>query len=91
MNKVIELTHELKKELDELPLFIEYERTKFLVENSSRLQNLKKDIARNSINPVKKKELLNEYNNDPLVVNLNTLEKEVASYLKEICDIINKK
>ena len=91
MNKVIELTHELKKELDELPLFIEYERTKSLVENSSRLRNLKKDIARNSTNPVKKKELLNEYNKDPLVVNLNTLEKEVASYLKEICDIINKK
>ncbi len=91
MSKVIELTHELKKEIDELPLFIEYERTKSLVESSKRLQELKKDIVRSSSNPSRKKELLTEYNSDPLVVNLKELEKEVASYLKEICDIINKK
>lgn len=91
MSNVIELTEELKKEIDDLPLFIEYRRIKSLVDNSNELSELKKEIAKNVSNKEKHKELLYKYNNHPLIVNLKELQSEVSAYLKEICEIINKK
>ena len=91
MNKVIELTYELKKELDELPLFQEYRRIKSLVDNSIELKELKQEIVKSSSNKEENKRLIEKYNSHPLVVNLKELESEVSDYLKQICEIINKK
>lgn len=91
MNRVIELTYELKKELESLPLFQEYKRVKGLVDNSEELKNLKAKIVKSTDDKEKHQTLLDQYNNHPLVVNLNALEKEVSDYLREICEIINKK
>ena len=91
MSRVIELTQELKKELDSLPLFQEYKRIKELVDNSKELKSLKAEIVKSSNDKDKHKELLDRYNNHPLVVNLQELESEVSDYLREICEIINKK
>lgn len=91
MSKAIELTNELKKELDRLPLFIEYKRVKSLVDNSIELKELKKEITKSINYKEKHKVLLERYNNHPLIVNLKQLEEEVSEYLKEICEIINKK
>ncbi len=91
MNRVIELTEELKKELDSLPLFQEYRRIKTLVDNSNELKELKTEIVKSVADKERHQELLDKYNGHPLIVNLTTLEKEVSDYLKEICEIINKK
>ncbi len=89
MNRAIELTYELKKELDSLPLFQEYKRIKGLVDNSEELKELKAEITKS---PKDKKEaLLKQYNSHPLVVNYKELEGEVSEYLLQICEIINKK
>ena len=48
MNRAIELTYELKKELDSLPLFQEYKRIKKLIDNSEELKELKREIAKSS-------------------------------------------
>lgn len=90
MDKVIELAHKLKKELDTLPLFQEYKRVKQLVDSSPELKEIKSNIVK-SENKEEKQKLLNEYNSHPLVVNYNTLKEEVSNYLLEICEIINKK
>ncbi len=91
MNRAIELTYELKKELDSLPLFQEYKRVKEIIDNSSEINELKKEIVRNVNNKEKHKALLEQYNSNPIVSNFKELESEVSEYLKEICEIINKK
>ena len=89
MNRAIELTYELKKELGSLPLFQEYKRIKNLVDNSEELKELKREIAKSSKD--QKDTLLKQYNSHPLVVNYKELENEVSEYLLQICEIINKK
>lgn len=91
MSDVIELSKELKKELDNLPLIIEYKRYKELVDNSSELKLLKAEITKSINEPTKHKELLDRYNSHPLVANYTSLKKEVSELLKEITEIINKK
>ena len=91
MDKVTELANQLKQELDSLPLFEEYKRLKRLVDESEELDSLKKEIVKNADNSDKHNELLSRYNNHLLVVNYKELESEVASYLREVCEIINKK
>lgn len=91
MSKVIELTKELKLEIDSLPLFQEYKRTKKLVDESTELKELKSEIAKSTSEIEKHRALLDKYNNHPLIVNLKSLEEEVSAYLREICEIINKK
>jgi len=90
MDKVIELTHELKKEINSLPLIQEYRRIKNLVDTSSELKELKEKIARSN-DKSERDSLLKEYNSHPLVVNYKALENEVSEYLLQICQIINKK
>ena len=93
MDKITELANELKKELDDLPLFQEYKRVKALVDSSSEIEVLKKQIALAKVRNEneKHKALLEQYNSHPLIVNLNALENEVYDYLKQISEIVNKK
>ena len=90
MDKVIELAHELKDEIESTSLVQEYRRMLNLVESDEELKELKTQIVL-AKGTDKHKELLSRYNNHPLVVNLRTLEEEVKDYLKEITNIINKK
>ena len=93
MDKVLKLAEELKKELDALPLFIEYKRVKNNLENNPEIQELKKEIvrAKNENRLQDHKELLARYNNHPLYLNFVRLDDEVSEYLKEIVNILNKK
>lgn len=93
MDKTIELAKELKQELDSLPLFQEYKRVKGLVDNSDEINSLKREIAlaksRNNIEEHKR--LLEVYNSHPLIQNYESLKSDVAKYLQEVSEIINKK
>ena len=93
MDKIIELTNELKSKLDKLPLFQEYKSLKKEVEESTELKKLKKDIvrAKNENRLDDHKMLLEKYNTHPLVTNFNIIEEEVKNYLKQISEILNKK
>ena len=93
MSITIEIAKELKGELDKLPLFQEYKRVKSLVESNEEIQELKVRIAKAKASGEDKlhKELLNRYNNYPLIVNLQELEKEAVDYLSQIAKIVNKK
>ena len=92
MDKIIEKTRDLKENLDNLELFKEYKRVKVLVTDSEELNTLKKDIvrAKNEGRLDDHKTLLDKYNNHPLILNQKELEEEVANYLKEVSDILNK-
>ena len=90
MEKIIELTYKLKEELDSLPLFQEYKRVKQIVDNDEELKSLKTEIAKSVKDKQKHQELLDRYNSNPLVINYEALKKEIADYLKEVCDIINE-
>ena len=93
MDKILELTHQLKDELDSLPLFQEYERVKSLVETDEELNRLKKEIALAKLHNDNEShsKLLEKYNSHPLIQNFEVLKKDVYQYLKEISEIINKK
>ena len=93
MDKLIELSEELKKELDSLPLFQEYSFLKKEIENNKELKELKRKIilAKKDNNLEEHQRLLDEYNSHPLVVNFLELQEEVLDYLKTIGDILNEK
>ena len=93
MDKLIELSEELKKELDSLPLFQEYSFLKKEIENNIELKELKRKIilAKKDNNLEEHQRLLDEYNSHPLVVNFLELQEEVLDYLKTIGDILNEK
>ncbi len=93
MDKILEIANELKTEINNLPLFIEYKRVKELVDNSEEIETLKRQIALAKVHQEneKHKALLEEYNSHPLIVNLTALESEAYEYLKQISEIVNKK
>ena len=93
MDKILELTHQLKDELDSLPLFQEFERVKTLIETNEELNDLKKEIALAKLHNDNEyhSKLLEKYNSHPLILNFEALKKDVYQYLKEISEIINKK
>lgn len=93
MDKIIELAKELKTELNNLPLFQEYQRVKQLIDNSEEIEGLKKEIALAKLHheDERHKQLLDEYNSHPLIVNYESLKIEVYNYLKQISEIVNKK
>ena len=93
MDKLIELSDGLKKELDSLPLFQEYSFLKKEIENNKELKELKRKIilAKKDNNLEEHQRLLDEYNSHPLVVNFLELQEEVFDYLKTIGDILNEK
>lgn len=93
MSKPIEIATELKKELDNLPLFQEYKRLREAVDSDKDISELKTAIAKAKAqgNEDLHKELLERYNSHPLIINLNIIESEVADYLNQISVIVNKK
>ena len=93
MDRILELTQELKNELDKLPLFQEYKVLKKELNDSKEIKELKKQIvrAKNENRLDDHKELLTQYENHPLVSNFNIIELEVKNYLQEITEILNKK
>ena len=93
MDRVIELTIELKNELNSLPLFQEYKALKKELNESEEIKELKKQIvrAKNENRLDDHKMLLAQYESHPLVSNFNVIELEVKNYLKEITEILNKK
>lgn len=91
MSDVIELSKELRKELDNNPTIIEYHRYKDLVDNDQELIILRNEIKKSVNDLEKRKNLLEQYNSSPIVANYNILKEEVRLILKEISDIINKK
>ena len=93
MDKILELTEELKKELDSLPLFIEYKRVKNAYDNSEEINELKKQIvrAKNENRMDDYKALLDKFHSHPLYDSYTQLEEEVKDYLREISKILNKK
>ena len=91
MSDVIELSKELRKELDNNPTIIEYHRYKDLVENDKELIILRNEIKKSVNDLEKRKKLLEQYNSSPIVSNYNILKEEVRLILKEISDNIKKK
>lgn len=93
MDELINLAQDLKKELEQLPLFIEYKKVKEAVDNSIEIKELKKQIirAKNEGRLDEHKKLLSQYDSHPLIVNLRALEEDTKDYLTEIVEILNKK
>ena len=93
MDKILELTEELKKELDQLPLFIEYKRMKKAYDEDEEIEELKKQIvrAKNENRMDDYKVLLDKFHNHPVYLNFVNAEEEVKEYLQEISKILNKK
>ena len=91
MDKVIEIANELKEELDKLPLFQEYKRTKALYDNDPEINELKKLIvrAKNENRLSDHKLLLEKLHNHPLYINYMALEEEISDYLREISKELN--
>ena len=93
MDKILELSEELKAELDKLPLFQEYKALKKELSESEEIKELKKQIvrAKNENRLDDHKALLAQYESHPLLSNFNIIEQEVKDCLKEITEILNKK
>ena len=91
MDKIIEEAKSLRNDIDSLPEIQEYYRLKNLMENDEELATLRKEIARlaQEGKNEERKNLLEIYNNHPLVNNYNLAMEEAKSILLAIKDIIN--
>ena len=90
MDEVIEVSKKLKESLLELPEIKEYLKLKDLYEKDETLKQMRRDIARlkNEGKEEERNNLLNIYNNHPLVNNYNLAKEEVKAILQTIRDII---
>lgn len=90
MDEVIVKAKELKEEIDNLPEMKEYLKLKELMEKDEELKRLRKEIARLEKEGKKeeKNNLLNIYNNHPLVNNYYLAKEEVKQILSSIIQII---
>ena len=90
MDEVIEASKKLKESLLELPEIKEYLKLKDLYEKDESLKQMRRDIARlkNEGKEEERNNLLNIYNNHPLVNNYNLAKEEVKEILQTIRDII---
>ena len=86
MDKIIELTTEIKALIEKEPLVIEYRRIENLYQNNNEIKAIvrKIDDANRNKNEKLKNELVKEYNEHPLVRNYIVLKEEVQEFLKEI-------
>lgn len=91
MNDVIDNAQALKKELNKNKLVQEYMQIKHIFEKNDELKQLQKEIvrAKNENRLDDYKTLKKKYETNPLVENYLSLKEEVASLLKEICDIVD--
>lgn len=92
MDKILELTKELKSLIEETELVKEFRRIEHLYKTNEELLKLSSDIVRAEKNKDEelKQKLTKEFNSHPLVVNYMNLKQDVFDYLKEITNIINK-
>lgn len=92
MNEIVSLTKELKKEINSLPLFIEYFDVKKLYNSNTELLDLKRKIFQaKSIGDISLyNELINEFNSNPLVINYLTLKEEALSFIRQVTNIIKE-
>ena len=92
MDKIIELTKELRSELENTSEFQEYLRLKKILEENDSLRELRENIARlgheNKIE--EKKNLQTIYDNNPLVVNFEIAKEEVKNILQTVKDILSE-
>ena len=81
----------LREEINNLPTFQEYNRLKSLYESDEELANMRREIARlkNEGKEEERKNLLEVYNNHPLVNNYELAKQEVESLLLVIKNIID--
>ena len=79
MDKILELTKELKEEINKLPEMQEYLRLKELLEKDNELADLRKEMARlANIGKIKERDnLLKIYNSHPLVNNYYAAKEEI--------------
>lgn len=90
MDEIILRAKELRKDIDNLPEIKEYYRLKILYENDEELRKMRKEIARlcSLHKEEEKKNLLNIYNNYPLVNNYEATKEEAQKILLAIKNII---
>lgn len=90
MDKILELTKELKEEINKLPEMQEYLRLKELLEKDNELADLRKEMARLANNgKIKERDnLLKIYNSHPLVNNYYAAKEEIEKILNTIKTII---
>lgn len=90
MDKIIEEAISLRKEINDLPEIKEYLRLKELFEKDESLKEMRNNIAKlkSEGKEEERKNLLNLYNNHPLVNNYYLAQEETISILSAIKDII---
>ena len=91
MDKIVQDAKKLREEIDNLPMVQEYYHLKSLYEADEELANMRREIARlkNEGKEEEKKNLLEIYNNHPLVNNYELAKQEVESLLLVIKNIID--
>ena len=91
MDKIVQDAKKLREEINNLPTFQEYNRLKSLYESDEELANMRREIARlkNEGKEEERKNLLEVYNNHPLVNNYELAKQEVESLLLVIKNIID--
>ena len=90
MDKIVEEAKKLREEIDSLPTVKEYYRLRSLYESDEELAKMRKEIARlkSEGKEEERKNLLEVYNNHPLVNNYEVAKQEVESLLLVIKNII---
>lgn len=90
MDKIVQDAKSLREEIDSLPSVQEYYRLKSLYEADEELANMRKEIARlkKEGKEEERKNLLERYQNHPLVNNYEAAKQEVESLLLVIKNII---
>lgn len=90
MSDLLEEVKSLRSDIDNLPEVQEYYRLKETYENDEELQRMRMEIAR--LKSLGKEEernnLLEIYNQHPLVVNYEVYKEEVENLLRQIKNII---
>lgn len=90
MSDLLEEVKSLRSDIDNLPVVQEYYRLKETYENDEELQKMRMEIAR--LKSLGKEEernnLLEIYNQHPLVVNYEVYKEEVENLLRQIKNII---
>lgn len=90
MSDLLEEVKSLRSDIDNLPVVQEYYRLKETYENDEELQRMRMEIAR--LKSLGKEEernnLLEIYNQHPLVVNYEVYKEEVENLLRQIKNII---
>ena len=90
MDKIVEEAKKLREEIDSLPTVKEYYRLRSLYESDEELAKMRKEIARlkSEGKEEERKNLLEVYDNHPLVNNYEVAKQEVESLLLVIRNII---